>query len=311
MLRYMTFDVDVATKYGTNVSILLGNINYWIQKNKENGKHFHDGRYWTYNTVAAFHSLMPFMSENVINTALAKAEAEGLLVTGNYNKLPFDRTKWYALTEKGERLFQSPQNAATDSPSGSESISQNGEVDSTELGKSISKKSEMEIAKIQNDISENRGSNTKVIQINSSEENQKHIVRKQSSAQRPAPSRPLNEEERESVDRVVSALNEATGSRYRSTSATTLKHILARLREGFTVEDCKDVIRKKCAEWGGTEMAKYLRPETLFGSKFEGYLNAPEDPKAKERAEKAKAETEARKRLHEKYANWDDEIEEW
>lgn len=308
MLRYMTFDVEVATKYGTNVSIILGNINYWIQKNKENGKHFHDGRYWTYNTVAAFHSLMPFMSENVINTALAKAEAEGLLVTGNYNKLPFDRTKWYALTEKGERLFQSPQNSATDSPSGSESISQNCEVDSTELGNSISQKSEMEIAKIQNDISENRGSNTKVIHINSSEENQKHIVRKQASAQRPAPFGPWNEEERESVKLVVAALNEATGSRYRSTTATTLKHILARLREGFTVEDCEEVIRKKTEEWGGTDMAKYLRPETLFGSKFEGYLNAPEDPKAKERAEKAKADAEWRKSIDEKCADWDEDI---
>lgn len=140
-----------------------------------------------------------------------------------------------------------------------------------------------------------------------SSKNEEHIVRKQASAQRTGA---WNDEERDSVKLVVAALNEATGSRYRSTTATTLKHVLARLREGFTVEDCKEVIRKKSEEWSGTEMAKYLRPETLFGSKFEGYLNAPEDPKAKERAEKAKSEAEARKRLHEKYAKWDDEIEE-
>lgn len=136
----------------------------------------------------------------------------------------------------------------------------------------------------------------------------KHIVRKQASAQRPAPSRPLNEEERESVELVVAALNEATGSRYRSTSATTLRHLLARLRDGFTVEDCKEVIRKKSEEWGGTDMAKYLRPETLFGPKFEGYLNAPEDPKAKERAEKAKADAEWRKSIDERCADWDEDI---
>lgn len=287
MLKYMTFDVEVATKYGTNVSILLGNINYWIQKNKANGKHFHDGRYWTYNTVAAFHNLMPFMSANVINTALKRAEEEGLLVTGSYNKLPFDRTKWYALTEKGERLFQAPQNGAADSPS---------------VSSPISKKSEMGMAKIQNDISENQASNTKAIQINSSEENQKHIVRKGASAQRPAPSRPWNEEEGNKVAEVVQALNEETGAHYRPTSKATMRHVLARLREGFTVDDCREVIRKKSEEWSGTEMAKYLRPETLFGSKFESYLNAPEDPKKK-------AEAEARKRLHEKYAKWDDEIE--
>ena len=134
--------------------------------------------------------------------------------------------------------------------------------------------------------------------------NDKDIVRKQASAQRPAPSRPWNEEEGQKVAEVVQALNEETGSHYRPTSKATMRHILARLHEGFTVEDCKNVIRKKAEEWGGTEMAKYLRPETLFGSKFESYLNAPEDPKKK-------AEAEARKRLHEKYSKWDDEIEEW
>lgn len=293
MLKYMTFDVEVATKYGTNVSILLGNINYWIQKNKANSKHFHDGRYWTYNTVAAFHDLMPFMSANVINTALKRAEEEGLLVTGNYNKLPFDRTKWYALTEKGERLFQAPQDGATDSPSESEPISQ---------------KSEMGMAKIQNDVSENEGSNTKAIQINSSEENQRHIVRKGASAQRPAPSRPWNEEEGQKVAEVVQALNEETGAHYRPTSKATMRHVLARLREGFTVEECKEVIRKKSDEWGNTEMAKYLRPETLFGSKFESYLNAPEDPKARARAEKARADAEWRKSIDEKCAGWDEDV---
>lgn len=141
--------------------------------------------------------------------------------------------------------------------------------------------------------------------------NDKDIVRKQASAQLPAPSRPWNEEESNKISEVVQALNDETGSHYRPTSKATMRHVLARLREGFTVEDCKEVIRKKSEEWGGTEMAKYLRPETLFGPKFEGYLNAPEDTKAKERAEKAKAEAEARKRLHEKYAKWDDEIEEW
>lgn len=295
MIEYVTFKADVAAKYGTNVSILLGNINYWIQKNKENGKHFHDGRYWTYNTVAAFHALMPFMSESSIVTALGKAEAEGLLVTGNYNKLPFDRTKWYALTEKGEAIFGSHDSKCR-------------ATDSTSEGDSISKKSKMDGSKIENDISEIDGSNTKVKQMNNSEENQKHIVRKDASAQRPEPSRPWNDEEAEKVAEVVQELNEKTGSHYRPTSKATMRHVLARLREGFTIDDCKEVIRKKSDEWGGTDMAKYLRPETLFGSKFEGYLNAPEDPKAKERAEKAKADAEWRKSIDERCADWDEDI---
>lgn len=136
----------------------------------------------------------------------------------------------------------------------------------------------------------------------------KYIVRKQASAQRPAPSRPWNEEEGARVAEVVQALNEETGSHYRPTSKATMRHILARLREGFTVEDCKEVIRKKTEEWADTDMAKYLRPETLFGSKFEGYLNAPEDPKARERAEKAKADAEWRRQRAEKWADYDEDV---
>ena len=78
---------------------------------------------------------------------------------------------------------------------------------------------------------------------------------------------------------VISRLNEKSGMKYRSSSKATQGHINARLAEGFTVEDFYTVIDKKCAEWKGGEMEKYLRPETLFGSKFENYLNAPATPR--------------------------------
>jgi hypothetical protein len=48
------------------------------------------------------------------------------------------------------------------------------------------------------------------------------------------------------------------------------------LNEKFTLEDFKTVIDKKAKSWMGTEWQKYLRPETLFGTKFEGYLNEKE-----------------------------------
>ena len=77
------------------------------------------------------------------------------------------------------------------------------------------------------------------------------------------------------IDNIIAHLNKRAGTNYRSSSKTTQAHIKARLAEGFTVEDFYTVIDKKCAEWKGGEMEKYLRPETLFGSKFENYLNAP------------------------------------
>ena len=74
---------------------------------------------------------------------------------------------------------------------------------------------------------------------------------------------------------VVAYLNQQCGTHYKDTAEGTLKHIKARLRE-FTVEDCYTVIDKKARDWLRDEkMRKYLRPETLFGSKFESYLNEP------------------------------------
>jgi len=81
-----------------------------------------------------------------------------------------------------------------------------------------------------------------------------------------------------STDEVIRYLNEVAGTNYRY-SESSRKDIRARLNEGFTVDQCKTVIDKKCAEWLNDEMAKYLRPQTLFqASKFEGYLNQINTP---------------------------------
>lgn len=87
---------------------------------------------------------------------------------------------------------------------------------------------------------------------------------------------------------VVSYLNEKAGTKYRPTSAKTKTAIHARIADGFTVEDFQTVIDKKCAEWIGTEWEKFLRPSTLFGTKFEEYLNA----NARQRMVKKKEEAE-------------------
>ena len=72
---------------------------------------------------------------------------------------------------------------------------------------------------------------------------------------------------------IVEYINFKAGTRYRYQTESTKKHISARLKEGFTIDDFKTVIDKKVSEWKKTKMEQYLRPETLFGSKFEGYLN--------------------------------------
>ena len=72
---------------------------------------------------------------------------------------------------------------------------------------------------------------------------------------------------------VINYLNEKANKNYKSSTAKTKALINARAREGFALEDFKKVIDTKTREWKGSDMERYLRPETLFGTKFEGYLN--------------------------------------
>lgn len=76
-------------------------------------------------------------------------------------------------------------------------------------------------------------------------------------------------------DQIVAHLNERTGSAFRATSKATQAHIRARWREGHRLDDFKAVIDDRVRLWSGKpDMAEYLRPETLFGPKFEGYRQA-------------------------------------
>lgn len=77
------------------------------------------------------------------------------------------------------------------------------------------------------------------------------------------------------VGQIIEHLNAAAGTKYRSRSDGTKRAIHARLSEGYSISDFITVIDKKVTEWKGTEMEKYLRPQTLFGTKFENYLNQP------------------------------------
>ena len=73
---------------------------------------------------------------------------------------------------------------------------------------------------------------------------------------------------------IVDYLNLKCGTNYKASSDKTKRCINARLNEGFKLDDFKTVIDKKCASWLHNErMVQYLRPETLFGTKFESYLN--------------------------------------
>ena len=76
---------------------------------------------------------------------------------------------------------------------------------------------------------------------------------------------------------IIEYLNLKTGSKFKATTKPYIQAIRSRLKEGYTVDDFKTVIDKKCREWKGTKLEKYLTPKTLFApSHFDTYLNSNE-----------------------------------
>ncbi len=103
---YHFFDVNIAKKIGVNPAIILHNIYYWIDHNKKNEKNFYDNNYWTYNSIKAFEKQFPYMSSSQIRNNLKKLIDDGYIITGNYNSSSYDRTMWYAITDKAKALFE-------------------------------------------------------------------------------------------------------------------------------------------------------------------------------------------------------------
>ena len=82
--------------------------------------------------------------------------------------------------------------------------------------------------------------------------------------------------------KIINFLNQAAGKNFKAKSEKAKRLINARFNEGWTFEDFFKVIKIKSAEWKGTDYEKYLRPETLFGTKFESYVNQKEAPEKKD-----------------------------
>ena len=101
-----SFDVSVAVEVGIPGAVILQHILFWIEKNAANERHFHEGRYWTYNSAKAFHKFFPYLTPKQIYNALDKLVLGGYLQKGNFGERALDRTTWYTLTDKGIELMK-------------------------------------------------------------------------------------------------------------------------------------------------------------------------------------------------------------
>lgn len=104
-------------------------------------------------------------------------------------------------------------------------------------------------------------------------EEEKQQTKQQASNKQLTTNKNVKNEKNEIYSRVITRLNGLTSKNFKYTTKKTISYIDSRLKEGFSEQDFYKVIDIKVEEWLNTDMAKYLRPETLFGAKFESYLN--------------------------------------
>jgi uncharacterized phage protein (TIGR02220 family) len=105
---------------------------------------------------------------------------------------------------------------------------------------------------------------------------------------------------------IIEYLNLKTGKNFKSTTKITLKLIKARLNEGFTLDDFKTVIDNMKSSWTGTKFQQYLAPTTLFGTKFETYLNQHREEEGEvgfKRGNVVNSDEKSRAELKEKLCN--------
>jgi hypothetical protein len=100
------FSITVAKELGVDESFMFCNIFFWVLKNQSESDedHYHDGTWWMYNSVRAFVEQFPFWTTAKVKRILRNLENAGYIKTGRFNHFGPDKTKWYAITQKGMEI---------------------------------------------------------------------------------------------------------------------------------------------------------------------------------------------------------------
>jgi len=129
MIKTHHFQISDAVLHGVEKAVLLNNLKYWLDHAKANRKKAIDGYYWTFNSATSFAELIPYISPKKIGRLMRELEADGVIITGNYNRAGYDRTKWYTMPEYALEAASSVivQNETIDCPNMGNALSQNGQ----------------------------------------------------------------------------------------------------------------------------------------------------------------------------------------
>ena len=261
---------DLAVGIGFNEAVIVQQLNYWL--NSKNAKTV-DGRKWIYNTYDNWRKdNFPFWSISTIRRTFESLEKTKIVLTGNFNKKGFDKTKWYSIDEN--RLNEVMNRSCV----------QNEQT-------MCSKRS---YGTVQNEQTNTRDYTDNTTETTNNNNTEGHQADPQDNKQSKTKKKKSESLLAKTVE-VIEYLNKKTGRSFRTTTETNRKPIRNRLKEGFTVDDCKKVIDKKYAEWHGVEFSNgnmgdnYLTPGTLFRAKnFERYLNESSKVDIERKARKEK-----------------------
>jgi len=115
-----SFDVEEARQFGVDAAIIIRHLRYWILKNRAAGKHRYDGRTWTYMTQGKFVEIFPYFTRRQIQRILTKLSScePPVILKGEYNPHPHDRTSWYAFYDEASMLPGTGQTVPSSAPNG-------------------------------------------------------------------------------------------------------------------------------------------------------------------------------------------------
>lgn len=88
---------SLAVVVGLEEAIVLQQVHYWLIRKRESGQDYRNERYWVYNSYEKWQEQFPFWSERTVRRIINRLESGGLLLSDNFNKAAFDKTKWYTI----------------------------------------------------------------------------------------------------------------------------------------------------------------------------------------------------------------------
>lgn len=140
-----SFNTDLAAEFGIEKAIILDNFCFWIAENERNERNFIDGRTWIYQTAKALNAKFHYIPQRSLANYLKELENDGILISAYHNDNPFDRTKWYALSDEYLYLLNDYKSK----------FEQKSEQSLNENSKSSVQKSDNAFAKSANEICKN------------------------------------------------------------------------------------------------------------------------------------------------------------